>query len=195
VIARRRGAAAALLLVALAAGCGRDRSRSAENLAREAFVKDLAAREGLTARWRLMSRGDLVFEDGWGPLVLLEPGPDPKAVAGPPASPAAVPARWIARSAHLRLAGGGDRTLRVWGRVEVAKIFTRPRVSLTVAGREVASRLVEPDGSFALEVVIPARAAGWIDGYLRLSSAGDVEREPARLRVARVEGVTWEPAR
>lgn len=164
----------------------------------EAHVEALATREGLTARWRLMSRGDVVFEDGWSRPVLVVTGADGRwtEVAATTPSAPAVPVRWIGRSAHARVHGSGDMRLRLWGRVDVAATFTRPRVTVSVAGRELTSRIVEPDGEFLLDAVVPAAAlGGWRDLFLTLSSGDELRRDPARLKVARVEGLTWEPAR
>lgn len=188
-------ALAAAVLVAGLTACGRDAPPSSENVARERFVRDLAAREGMTDLWRLMSRGDLVFEEGWSRMLLVEPDPDRPwiEVSRTDASVRAMPVRWIGPSAHLRVRGGADMHLRVWGKVDRQAIFTRPRVSLTVGGIEIASRLVDEDGRFVVETVIPAGwVARWTDVYLQLSSVGEPWRDPAATRVARVEGVVWD---
>jgi|GEM_PF-3061889 len=177
------------LALAAAAGCGSDHAPSSENLAREAYVAQLATREGVTGEWRLASRGDLVFEEGWSRMVRVEPE-----LALGSSSP--VPIRWIGPSAHARIRGRSDMQLRIWGRVDRAAIFTRPRVSLMVAGIELASRLVADDGSFVVETVVPATwVTGWTELYLSLSSVGEPWRDPAVTKVARVEGVVWEAVR
>lgn len=185
------------LLALVAIGCS-DRSPSAEDRAREAFVEALAAREGHTDLWRLMSRLEVVFEEGWSRpmLVTLEPDrPWRDLTPPPPASARGVAVRWMGVRAHLRVRGDQARRLRLWGHVDIAAIFTRPRLTVTVAGRELSSALVGADGAFAIDAVVPA---GWLDGwgdlYVQLSSVGEPWRDPAALRAVRVEGVTWDAA-
>lgn len=188
----------ALALVALAAvACG-DRPPSAEDRAREAFVEGLAAREGHSDLWRLMSRLEVVFEEGWSRPMLIAIEPDrPWRDVTPPPAPASrgTAVRWMGARAHLRVRGDGPRRLRVWGHVDRAAIFTRPRLTVTAAGRELASSLINDDGDFAVDVAVPAAwLTGWVDVYLQLSSVGEPWREPAAQRVVRVEGVTWDAA-
>lgn len=192
----------ALLALMTVAGhltaCG-DHQPSSEERAREAFVEDLAEREGKADLWRLMSRLELVFEEGWSRPMLVEPSTDRSWREGRPPSPPAttrgVAVRWMGDRAHLRVRGDGPRRLRVWGHVDTAAIFTRPRLSVTSAGHELSSALVDTAGDFSVDVVIPgAWLHGWLDVYLYLSSVGEPWRDPAALRAVRVEGVEWVPA-
>ena len=99
-------------------------------------------------------------------------------------------------SGHLRVRGRGDMRLRVWGRIHVLAISTRPRVTVTFDGLEIDSRVVEPDGRFAVETVIPGTwLHGWSDLYVKLSSMHEPWRTIKDLRIARLEGVVWEPVR
>jgi hypothetical protein len=178
------------------AACG-SRGPTTEDRAREAFVKDLCEREGNADLWRLMSRGDVVFEEGWSRPLLVDVAPDQpwRQVSATIATRRGVAVRWIGERNHLRLRGDRDMLLRVWGHVDVARIFTRPRVTLAVAGHEVASRVVDAGGDFTVTTVVPADwLDGWIDAYLRLSSVSEPGRDPTALRAARVEGVTWDRA-
>lgn len=181
----------ALLALACAAcaACQSDLASSSENRAREAFVQAVAEREGLIDRWRLMSRGDLVFEDGFLPPTFVE-----ETVAGE-ALPRRVPVRWLDTSAHLRLRGDVDMRLRLHGRIDRAAIASRPRVTIAVGGVEIASQLAANDGTFVVEAVVPAaRLRGWTDAYLAVASI-DPWIDPARARAACVLGVEWTPAR
>ncbi len=185
---------AALLLVV--AACG-EPTPTAEDRAREHFVEALCAREGNSDLWRLMSRGDVVFEEGWSRPMLIDDAPDQpwRQVSATVASTRGLAVRWISVDNHLRLRGGRSMTLRIWGHVDVTRIFTQPRVTLIVAGHELASGVVDATGDFSVTVAVPADwLDGWIDAYLRLSSVSEPWRDPAALRAARVEGVTWEPA-
>ena len=189
----KRVAAAAL---AVALGCGQA-PVSDETRRREAYLRQLAEREGLADAWHLMSRADLVFEDGFSLTDMVPPAPPPRWTELPSAigSVRAVPVRWMTARAHLRVRGAGDMHLALWGHVDVARIFTRPRLTLSVAGHEVASGVIDASGDFAVATVVPAAwLDGWVDAYLRLSSVSEPWRDPALLQAARVEGVTWEPA-
>lgn len=184
------------VLALIVAACG-DRAPTAEDRARERFVEALCAREGNTDLWQLMSRADVVFEEGWSRPLLVDVAPDQpwRTVSTTIASTRGVAVRWVGASNHLRLRGDRAMTLRIWGHVDVARIFTRPRITLTVAGHELASGVVDASGDFAIAAAVPADwLDGWLDAYLRLSSVSEPWRDPAALRAARVEGVTWEPA-
>lgn len=188
---------AAVVVVAALAACGQ-RAPSAEDRAREAFVRALCEREGNADLWRLMSRGDVVFEEGWSRPLLVDVQPDQpwRQVSTTVASTRGVAVRWLSASNHLRVRGDADMVLRLWGHVDVAKTFTRPRLTLTTAGHELASGVVGADGDFAITTLVPrAWLDGWVDVYLELSSVSEPGRDPALLQVARVLGVTWEPAR
>jgi len=189
----------ALAIVALAAGCGRDTPLSAEVVARDEFVHALAVREGRLDLWQLSSRATLVFEEGFSQTYVHAPGPPPRWVEpsrGDTATWDAV-ARWIGPNAHLRVrASGGDMRLRIWGHVDVARLHTRPAVTVSFDRQEVGAQVLAVDGRFSIEAVIPsAWLDGWSEVYLRLSSVHDPWRDPASLQVARVEGVEWEPVR
>lgn len=161
--------------IALALGCRGDVPPSAERTAREAFVRALVEREGLRPTWLLASRGDVLLEEGLGPLEV-----DP-------------PHRAMGRRVRLRVRGDGatDMRLAVRGRADVARLFHQPRLSVTVDGTEAHAALVEPDGRFTVETRVPRRAQhGWIDVYLVLSSVHDPMRT---ADVAQLEAIEWEP--
>ncbi|MCE9576986.1 MAG: hypothetical protein K8W52_27820, partial [Deltaproteobacteria bacterium] len=206
----RRVVVAALI----AAGCGRDAPMTAETVARDGFVHALAVREGIGAYWYLLSRGDVVFEDGFTEMALVDPAPTPRwnevamhgdaadgdAADGDLAKPItakAIAVRWIGPGAHLRVRErSGDMRLRIWGRIDRNRLLTQPRLTATLDGRELYSQVIGGDGAFVIEAAVPAAwQGGWSDVYVRLSSVNEPWRDPAKLRVARVEGVSWEPAR
>lgn len=190
---RGAGWVVALLVVV---GCGRDTPLDDEALARDRFVRQLLEREDALDFWYLSSRADLVFEDGCsGPVPIDDPAASP-VTAMPIARAQRSPAvRWIGPRTHLRVRGrGGAMRLRLWGAVDLTRLMTRPRISATFDGREVASLVVGRDGRFAIEQVVPAaRLDGWSDVYLHLSSVHHPWRDAATLRVAHLEGVAWEP--
>jgi hypothetical protein len=197
-----RALAAALCLAAI--GCGHDRAIDDAIRARERFVRELAAREGLVDVWSLSSRSDLEFADGLGPIELLDPdvpftGWDE--VAHRCESTPALPVRWMGPRAHLRLRGDrdGDRRLEIRGRVDVKAIQTQPIVTASIDGREFHSGAVDAEGYFLISAAIPAAwVAEWADVYVTLSSVHEPYKDPegraaAKLTVARLEGVIWEP--
>ena len=192
-----RACAAVLALVA-GAGCGSEAPVNAETEARERFIQGLTAREGVGDIWYLMSRADVVFEDGWSLATMVDPGPSIRwsDVARVSGSIRAIPVRWLGTSGHVRLRSraAGDMHLRIWGTVNLNALLTRPRVTATFDGLEYHSRVVDDDGLFTIEAVIPATwLHGWSDVYVTLSSVGEPWREASSLRVARVEGLLWEP--
>ncbi|MEZ4400164.1 MAG: hypothetical protein R3B06_09105 [Kofleriaceae bacterium] len=181
--------------------CGREAPISRESLARDQFIRELTRREGIPAMWHVMSRLDVVFQDGWSLPELIDPGPtvrwtDASRVTG---SVPAIPVRWMGPRAHARLRFPvldfrRDMQLRIWGQVDPLALSTRPRITATFDGLEYASVVVGEDGRFDLMTVIPGVwAHGWADVYLTVSSVGEPWREPERLRVARLEGLAWEP--
>lgn len=192
-------AALAACACALAA-CGSEAPVNPETEARERFIRELTVREGVPELWDLMSRSDVVFEDGWSAATMIDPTLSPKWTDAVPAQRTVrkLPARWLGPTAHLRLRARGDQPmrLRIWGAVNVEALFTRPRLTVTFDGRELSSRVIGDDGALSVEATIPAdRLGGWSDVYVTLSSVGEPWRDAGGLRVARVEGVAWEPAR
>jgi hypothetical protein len=178
-----RSAAFAILLAA----CASERAPDAESRARDAFAARVTGERGLAATWALVSRGDLVFDDGFAPLEMIDPASPGAPLRGPLLAPpaGAIPVRWIGARALLRVYAPARVEIR--GRVDVARLFARPRVVLTTDGREAAAALVDADGHFALATT--TAAAGWSDVYLTVSSVAEPWRAPAELRIARVEGV------
>ena len=187
--------AVAFAALAALAACGSEAPVNEETRLREAFLRRLAEQEGLRDVWLLTSRSDLVFEDGFS-LPMLTTLEDRRwtDVNLSQSSVRGVPVRWMTASGHLRVRGRGDMHLRVWGHIHVLAISTRPRVTVTFDGLELSSRLVEPDGSFAFETVIPGTwLDGWSDVYVNLSSMHEPWKTARDSRIARLEGGVWEP--
>ena len=195
---RRVAALTVTVAFAAVAACGSEAAINDETEARERFIRGLAEREGVGDVWYVMSRADVVFEDGWSAAQMVDPGPSLRwdEVARASGSVRTIPVRWLGASAHLRLRtrSAVDMHLRLWGTVNLKMLFTRPRVTVTYDGLEFFSQVVGNDGEFTVEAVIPAEwRHGWADVYVTLSSGGEPWREASSLRAARVEGVTWEP--
>lgn len=194
-----RAAALVALAAAALAACGSQAPVNEETEARERFIRELTVREGVPELWGLMSRADLVFEDGWSPALMIDPTLSPRWTDAVPASRTVrkIPARWLGLNAHLRLRARTPSAmrLRIWGAINLEALFTRPRVTVTFDGRELSSKVVGDDGALAIDATIPASwLDGWSDVYITLSSVGEPWRDAGGLRIARVEGVTWEPA-
>jgi hypothetical protein len=190
-------AAAALAVIAALGACGQEAPISAESRRREAFVRGLAEREHLLEVWSLMSRVDLVFVEGLSDVDMIDPG-EPMhpwtQVARACTTATARPVRWMAPRVLIRVRGDGDQRLVLRGHVDVARLFTRPRVTVTFDGAEVWSQRVDADGGFAVDQVIPRPwLDGWSDVYVTLSSVAEPWRDAADLKIARLEAVAWEP--
>jgi hypothetical protein len=171
-----------LAALAVTLGCGDGAAPGAEALRRDQFAARMAAAEDMLDVWALVSRADVAFDHGFSPIELL---------AAPPARP--TPVRWVGARSLLRVRGAAGR-LTMRGRIDVARVFTRPRVTATLDGDELGSQVVAADGTFALAVDVAGRRAGWHDVYLTLSTVAEPWREPASLRIARVEHVGWSPS-
>ncbi len=182
------------LTIALAA-CS-EPAPSAGIRAREAFVRDLAVREGLVAAWQLGNRSDLRFEDDLSAIQCV--APDGSVVDRDRGqrckSGEAAPARWMGATARLRVRGTGAMRLWLHGRVDRTRVLTEPDLTVTFAGAVAYAGALAPDGSF--EVTLDVQPSGaWQDVYVILSSVGEPMREPSRMAAARLDGVRWEPAR
>ncbi len=188
----------ALVLAVLLGACGSEAPLNDETVARERFIRELAEREGLGDTWYVMSRADVVFEDGFSATQMVDPDPARRWTEVPRelTSERAVPVRWMGPTAHLRVRGNGvDMHLQIWGRANLAVMMTRPRITATFDGLEFGSQVVDDGGRFSFEAVIPGEhLRGWSDVYLELSTVSEPWREPALLKAARVDGVLWEPA-
>jgi hypothetical protein len=181
---------------------------------RGAAVRELAAREGLLDAWSLTSRSDLVFDDGIGRLEFVDPrlpharwfevGPGRTAPPGPDADPEAArqamrgkPIRALYRRVHLRVRGDTDMQLAIRASIALAKIYTRPRMDVSLDGELLASVIADDRGGYALDVRIARDrlADGWADLYLVFNSIAEPEQDSRELRVGVLESVEWAPAR
>jgi hypothetical protein len=186
----------AAAVVALVACGGPKPGAERESRARDEFIRRLAEREGVADAWTLTSRTDVLFEDGFAVTQFYHPGAelDWFEVCGGCFPVRGVPVRWMNRRAHLRLRGTSDMHLVATGKVDTKAIFTRPRIELTIDGRTLASAVVGADGSFELDVTVPAALLdGWTDAYVMFTSVSEPWREPGDLRVAGLHRLLWEP--
>lgn len=168
-----------------------------ESARRDAWMQQLAVREGFEREWALTSRRNLIFADGISGLTFDDLDADPKwyDVYHRDAEPRrGVPVRWLHRRGHLRVAGAQDMHLVLRGRVNLASIYTRPRLDVSLDGALLASVEVNERGEFAVDVVVSAaQLRGWADLYLVFNTIGTPERDVRDLRIARLEHVMWEP--
>jgi hypothetical protein len=164
---------------------------------RDAFIHDIAVHEGFAREWALSTRRGLVFGDGLSGLTFAQGDAfahwfdffirDPKPTRG-------VPVRWMYRRAHLRLHAATDMHLVLRGHVNLNLLYTRPRLDVSLDGRPVASVVVDEDGGFVIDAVLPAATlADWSDLYVVFNAIGQPERDAREVRIARLEDVTWEP--
>lgn len=182
---------------------------------RGAFVRELAQREGLRDVWALASREDLLFEDGVGPLEFVDPrlpaarwyevGPG---VAAPPPDPSAdpdgavramrgKPIRALHRRVHLRvrasLIGAGDMRFTVRAHIALGRVYTRPRMDVSLDGALLASAIADDNGAYTVDVRVPRAQLGedWCDLYLVFNSVADVNPSVREVRTAVLESVEW----
>ncbi|HUJ63370.1 MAG TPA: hypothetical protein VLX92_32955 [Kofleriaceae bacterium] len=187
-------------LVALDLGDGHPAPPEVGDLAaaRATYIRALAEREHLHGAWSLSTRPELRLEDGFSRLEFIdERADDPKwyDVTHPAGAPPArgTPARWMHARCHVRLRGAAEHVLSLRGKVNVAAIFTRPRLELAIDGEPLGSIVVDADGRFEGAYDVPALGDGWHDLYLTWSSGAPSERDSRDLHVARLEQLEWEP--
>lgn len=168
-----------------------------ESARREAWVTELAKREGLEREWALTSRSNLIFADGISGLMFDDVDRDVKwyeLVSRSSEPVRGVPVRWLHNRGHIRVTGTSDMRLVMRGRVNVNAIFTLPRLDVSLDGELLASIALSPTGEFTVDVVVPrARLRGWADLYLVFNTIGTPERDVRNLRIARLDHVSWEP--
>jgi hypothetical protein len=190
--------AAAIAALALIACSGISPAAEREAKARDEFIRRLAEREGIPDAWTLLSRHDVIFEDGFSYMTFEDPNAHElewyevctgcRPIRGRPV-------KWMNRRAHFRLRGDADMRLEIEGRVLTRTIFTRPRVEVMVEGLELGSFVVGEDGRFHVDAIVPRSALdGWTDAYVTISSVSEPWREPADLRAATIERLHWNPA-
>jgi hypothetical protein len=166
-----------------------------ESTRREAWMGELAVREGLEREWALTSRRNFIFADGISG-VAFDDGKDPRwyEVYERDDEPTrGVPARWLHRRGHIRLRGDSRMHLVLRGKVNLNAIYTHPRLDVAIGGRLLASVVVGDDGAYTVDVTISAAdIADWADLYLVFNTIGTPEREVRDLHVARLDHVIWE---
>lgn len=171
--------------------CDRDEARR-----RDAFVRELAAKEGFPAAWPLSPHRDLVYSDGVSDIAFVDDA-DPKWFETEPPDPGpgrGRPVRWMHRRVHLRVRGEDDMHLRMSGRIRLNALYARPRLDFTISGEPVASVVADEHGLFAIDVDVPgALLDGWTDLYVVFNTIGTPEKDVADLRIAELREVTWEP--
>lgn len=181
--------------------CGKSPSPKvlAELKARSTYVHALAIREGFEDAWALNSRDDLSYESGLSNVQFIDPRVSEQHwydFTPPPGGTRGIPVRWMNRSVHLRVRGDTAMTLSLGGKVNVNAVFTKPRLEVSLDGALLASRVVDADGTFAVEIPVPAAdLADWADVYLSWTALQDPEKEAGEPKVARLEHVRWEPTR
>ena len=148
-----------------------------EPVRRAAYVRAFAEREGLHAQWSLNNRENVLFLDGTNAMAMLD---DRTAV------------RWLYRRAHLRVLGAKDMRLVARGRINAAATSTRPRIDVSLDGALLASVLVDPQGMFTIDVVVPGGET-WRDLYIAFEGIDDPAKDTRERRAAHLTSLEWEP--
>jgi hypothetical protein len=205
-----------LVVLDLAAPLRRASTRAAagsEPVRRDAWVRELAARERLLDAWALGSRHDLVFDDGAGEIEYVDPrlevarwfeiGPARPARPAPGADPAAAveamrgrAIRPLHRRVHLRVRGDADMRFAMRARMALGSVYTRPRLDIALDGALLASITPDERGTYELELRIARDLLedGWHDLYLVFSSVDDPDPASRAPRTTALEAVEWDPA-
>ena len=80
------------------------------------------------------------------------------------------------------------------GKISIAALNTRPRLDVALDGTLLTSVTVDASGAFTIDLTVDKeRVAKWSDLYVLFNAIGQPERDRRDQRVARLEGVTWEP--
>jgi hypothetical protein len=178
-------------------------------------VRELAEREQLLDVWALTSRHDLVFDDGAEDVEFVDPrlevarwfevGPGRTAPPSPNADPdGAVKAmrgkaiRALHRRVHLRVRGepGADMRLAMRAWIALGKVYTRPRMDVSLDGELLASILPDERGGYALGLRLSRQRliGDWHDLYLVFSSVDEPDPANRDPRTAVLDSVEWGPA-
>lgn len=163
-------------------------------IARPAWIRALAEREHLLAAWELMSRDDVLFEDGLSLTYCVDrentrpygPATDCRTKTG-------APLRWMGSTAHLRVRTREPRRLVLRGRINVPAMLTLPTITVSVGGETVWAGPVSESGAFDIVMTFATPRPEWTDVYLTLSSVSEPWRDPAKLWLAALESARWEP--
>lgn len=189
---RRAPCTLAMVAVALvAAACAKERSPAVreEVARRDAYAHALAVDAGIESSWRVSSRTEILFQEGFS---LIE--------HDPPGDFRNNGFRWMGPRGRIRVKSHGDRPmrLRLHGWAHEKEIKARPVISVYVDGRLVADTGAVPeDGLWGIDVVVPAellRDRDWVDVSIRASAVAYHWAEPPDLRVIVLGGVFWEEA-
>jgi hypothetical protein len=179
-------------------------ARGDEASRRDAWVRELADREGLHDAWSLSTRADLRFEDGTGGLRYVDDSiDDPRwyEVTHPASEPAKrgkaiLP---LMRRAHLRVRGGvhgaSDMHLALRAAIALNTVYTHPRLDISLDGELLTSAVADAAGRYTVEVTVSQGrlAGGWHDLYLVFTSIVEPDKDVHDLRIARLESVEWAP--
>ncbi|MDX2092137.1 MAG: hypothetical protein SFX73_30005 [Kofleriaceae bacterium] len=164
---------------------------------RAEFVRKLSEREHRLDAWSLNSREDISFEDGMSNPVFIDKD-DPEArwfeIVRNPSLRDGDAVRWMNRSVHFRVRGETDMVFEIRGKILTKKVFTHPRIELTIGGELIESKLVDDDGRFTVRTIVSSDLlTDWVDVYVTFSSLQEPSREAGPPEVARLEWVEWEP--
>jgi hypothetical protein len=167
---------------------------------RDAWVRELADREGLHDAWSLSTRADLRFEDGTGGLRYVDDSiDDPRwyEVTHPASEPAkrGTAILPLMRRVHLRVRGTSDMRLALRAAIALNTVYTHPRLDISLDGELLTSAVADAAGHYAVEVTVSQGrlAGGWHDLYLVFSSIVEPDKDVHDLRIARLESVEWAP--
>ena len=170
---------------------------AAEARRMDGFVEQLAETELDSRAWQLTSRSDVLFlPDGYGPSntqvefrTLRSPKLDSALTAligRPPPEPAH---RWLIDRSHLRVHGRGAMRLRAELWIDLARLESSPRLTLTLDGEVLAEASPDAAGNVVFDVA--TQCTGWCEVYLVSSTIAEFWRMPEDLKVLKLLGLQW----
>jgi hypothetical protein len=161
------------------------------------FVERLSRSELNSNAWQLTSRSDVLFlPDGYGPSNTqvefrnhVSPRLDSALTAlfgRPPPEPAH---RWLTDRSHLRVHGDGPRRLRAELWVDLSRLDSSPRLTLSIDGTTLGE--ASPDASGKVIFDVQTSCTGWCDVYLVSSTIAEFWRLPEDLKILKLLVLEW----
>lgn len=169
----------------------------AEALRMDRFVQELSEQELNSNAWQLTSRSDVLFlPDGYGPSntkIDFRSHAIPRLdsaltalVGRPPPEPAH---RWLTDRSHIRVRGQGAMRLRAELWIDVPRLESLPRLTLSIDGALLGE--ATPDAAGKVVFDVQTSCTGWCEVYLVSSTVAEFWRLPEDLQVLKLLGFEW----
>ena len=151
---------------------------------RREFTKRILLEEDAGRLFGVSSTDDVMFEEGFSPVVFL-----------PPDSFRNHASRWIGQNAHVRLRRHPGRTMRlhVQGWLNKWVLRTNPQIAFYLDGVFLRSTGPLEGEHYWIDVDVPPETVRreWVDLVIRLNTVGVHWFDPPTLTVADVYNFSW----